>query len=1322
MATSDNGGQLTCFGLESAVTSAEDRMFHRIVEVLNSDPDKRRWHTCFNLEVITPNARRPKNIDVVLVGESGVWVAELKSLTVQTIKTRNELLENAVKSANSGARLVGSLVREVVGASKQFWLRGDLVCEHNAELFKVGVEKSQASSSEVRILNLDDFLSLVLSNEAREYTPKQVQMIVEKLLPASRAKIQERPRRFREFRDLELITVRDDGFHRIFRGRDNRTSVGIELHLYDIGGYPTDGRDLSLIAKRECDVLVELQKLPCVPRVLQTFTEDVDNPGELAYMVLEDPSSSRPIGNRQVYKGWSTLDRIRFISKSFEALAGIHSFRSTVTNGEGVLVLHRNLSPSSLRVTCLGDSPLFTRFHLATLRASTSIIGNSGAGIDEEAKLYAAPECLQFGISAASPVSDVYALAKSVVHLLEVDDDSERVALIGAREVLARGTQADPSARPSASELASALRACIESDVVEMASNSGDPVASQFPDPYMWDETSIVSMPGKQHQAWRIIGKVGEGSEFLSFRVRRQLPGGEEVASDALLKVPIRVGEERTHGTAFAVAQSIAIDGIQRVLEVADQFKENSPAVLMEWVPGFTLAEVPEIIVELSQDTGVALPWLIASWLRELVRAARSLHVRGYCLCDISPRNIVVDGVNATWIDLAGIARFPVPRPIISMPYADGWSSAEGWLPSDDLRAIAACFHELLESVVFGGAENEGGVSLQEMRLIERAIKLLDECPTADAELDQYVHEILKLLIQANEEPADEEPANEEPSNEEPSNEYPNNPYLLDLLSAYPGSRFGNAEARGLDGEFSRTTYVETELDAWLFEEVKNGRVNLVLLSGNAGDGKTAFLQNLIAKLLNREPPTSSDRIFKGELGGREFLVNLDGSASFRGKRAVELLNDIFAPFLNGIDQDSPIHLVAVNSGPLQDWIESVANDNETTPWLVEQLERLVIGREQVPSGIVFIDLNTRSLVGGLGETIQETFVVRVLNSMVHPESLGDPWAICESCVAAHRCTAYDSALRLRSDKGYELKKRLTEVLTAVHLSERTHITARELKGALSFLFFGTKTCKEIQSAEYSQQTSLGDRWFEEGHRLCENRQGSLLEEMMRFDPGYAVHPLADRECPPGVSTRSYRRRRFLEQDGHEAAISRYGLANGDEVDGFLSCLKGGEAIRRQVCDNLVGGLSRIQQLPNLAYQDSEKIPFRVETQTVTEMVFWTLRNRAEFSLRVQTPAESLPLDFLPTRIYICHKVPAGSENRLSVSLEMYSMLMSLHRQVHYPKTGINGGLLSNLRLFLGRISERSQQELYSYDPRTGGSVVKVAVEHRGPIAAIVFD
>ncbi|WP_204328421.1 hypothetical protein, partial [Stenotrophomonas maltophilia] len=55
---------------------------------------------------------------------------------------------------------------------------------------------------------------------------------------------------------------------------------------------------------------------------------------------------------------------------------------------------------------------------------------------------------------------------------------------------------------------------------------------------------------------------------------------------------------------------------------------------------------------------------------------------------------------------------------------------------------------------------------------------------------------------------------------------------------------------------------------------------------------------------------------------GRRAKINLDGAASWKGRSADELLDDLFEPFVEGPADDSCVHLVAVNDGRLMEWID----------------------------------------------------------------------------------------------------------------------------------------------------------------------------------------------------------------------------------------------------------------------------------------------------------------------------------------------------------------------------------------------------------------
>jgi len=169
--------------------------------------------------------------------------------------------------------------------------------------------------------------------------------------------------------------------------------------------------------------------------------------------------------------------------------------------------------------------------------------------------------------------------------------------------------------------------------------------------------------------------------------------------------------------------------------------------------------------------------------------------------------------------------------------------------------------------------------------------------------------------------------------------------WLLSLLKSYPGSRWGNRETRGLDTDFANQTYVKTSLEESLIKDIRERRVRLVILCGNAGDGKTALLQHLASRL-DLGKHSSSERILEGHLDdGLTVRMNLDGSASWQGFSADEILNDFLNPFQDGIPDEDIAHLLAINDGRLLEWIEG-----SEYSLLTEELDTLLQGKV-VPQG-----------------------------------------------------------------------------------------------------------------------------------------------------------------------------------------------------------------------------------------------------------------------------------------------------------------------------------------------------------------------------------
>src|SRR5512143_3040541 len=106
------------------------------------------------------------------------------------------------------------------------------------------------------------------------------------------------------------------------------------------------------------------------------------------------------------------------------------------------------------------------------------------------------------------------------------------------------------------------------------------------------------------------------------------------------------------------------------------------------------------------------------------------------------------------------------------------------------------------------------------------------------------------------------------------------NPHLDQFLMLYSQSEAGNGLTRGLESDLARRTYVPTKLDRELMEAVLSGKLRLVILTGNAGDGKTAFIQKVEeeAKSCGADIQRRDSLGASFMLGGLVFRALYDGS------------------------------------------------------------------------------------------------------------------------------------------------------------------------------------------------------------------------------------------------------------------------------------------------------------------------------------------------------------------------------------------------------------------------------------------------------------
>jgi len=285
------------------------------------------------------------------------------------------------------------------------------------------------------------------------------------------------------------------------------------------------------------------------------------------------------------------------------------------------------------------------------------------------------------------------------------------------------------------------------------------------------------------------------------------------------------------------------------------------------------------------------------------------------------------------------------------------------------------------------------------------------------------------------------------------------NPYVTRLLTLYSQARRTNSGTRGLD-EIARFTYVRTRLDTKLTPAIADGEFQLVVVTGNAGDGKTAFLQR-VEQYFKKDLGVSVSALQNGNGSrwmhdGLSFETNYDGSQDEGDLESDAVLSRFLSPFADGVNAGlggRQVRLIAINEGRLLDFLDHGA-ERQRFAGLRQQLKR-ALGGQLTPSALLAINLNLRAVAAGGRDSLVEQQLQQLLRDEI--------WAPCEGCAFRAHCPLRHNADSMRdSASGRAVRERVRRLFEVVHLRRRAHITMRDLRSALSWLLLRDTSCDDI--------------------------------------------------------------------------------------------------------------------------------------------------------------------------------------------------------------------------------------------------------------------
>jgi serine/threonine protein kinase len=589
------------------------------------------------------------------------------------------------------------------------------------------------------------------------------------------------------------------------------------------------------------------------------------------------------------------------------------------------------------------------------------------------------------------------------------------------------------------------------------------------------------------------------------------------------------------------------------------------------------------------------------------------------------------------------------------------------------------------------------------------------------------------------------------------------NPFVTHLLTLYSQSQVSNAGTRGLDA-IGKATYVPTFLDEKLKPALLKCEFGLVIISGNAGDGKTAFIQQFEAFAESKGAQLqrgANGAVF--QLKGHTYQSNYDGSQDEGEERNDDVLQKFFAPFAgkdrNGWPQNQT-RVIAINEGRLVDFF---LEHEDEFPLLSRQIQEGLAGAAP-EGGVAVINLNLRAVVA-----VPDDEVPSIMERLIVRMTQKEYWEPCEKCDLKSKCYAYHNARTFQDPvAGPKVTERLKMLYTITHLRGRLHVTMRDLRSALAFMLVGTHDCDGIHrlyqnGGEESLNRILDGFYFNSwlgGSAGSSDRLVSLLAEI---DVAKVSNPDLDSELGfLNPTTRPMSRFSFPERPGYDndlvealfAALPRdYSSKNRsrliarhrnylshmrrrhyferrdpawkemlpyDSIDPFLTAIQTpGQKTRADVSTVLLAinrgeGLSDPGRL-------GDQLALRVREVDKGTIRSYRLFDGQHFTLRTEQEATAHPfLECLSQALILSYDSGDGHRAKLRITLDIYEMLMRLN-DGYRPSIEEQEGFYLSLAVFKNVLASVPYKEVLLtksghqfYEIQNEDSVLTMTVSDKG--------
>jgi serine/threonine protein kinase len=326
---------------------------------------------------------------------------------------------------------------------------------------------------------------------------------------------------------------------------------------------------------------------------------------------------------------------------------------------------------------------------------------------------------------------------------------------------------------------------------------------------------------------------------------------------------------------------------------------------------------------------------------------------------------------------------------------------------------------------------------------------------------------------------------------------------------------------------FDQVTYTPTKLDKHLIPAVLDDQFKLLIITGNAGDGKTAFIRKIeedksISELTRHQHKNGARFKIKGTV----YESNYDGSQDEDQKANNNVLEEFFKGFENisNYNEATEGRIIAINEGRLVEFLKTTSKHEKLHDTIEDYFYNE--GHKDLPEGLMIINLNLRSIVAS------ETNTSSLFRQQIQALTQKKLWTKCEGCELASACfIKYNVDSFNDSSAGEEVITRMEWLLKTVSLKRELHITMRDLRSMIAYILTRDYECEEVHELYKQNELTIEKYWenyyfnITNSKAIDHGNQDRLIKLLRETDIGEVAIPNLDRDLYFGFHTQ----KNFLE-------------------------------------------------------------------------------------------------------------------------------------------------------------------------------------------------